>query len=194
MSDTDPIARFSEWLEEARAERSIPEPTAMTLATATKDGAPSARIVLLKAHDGNGFVFYTNLESRKGEELAANPRAALCFYWAPLLRQVRIEGGVTPVSDAEADAYFTTRDRNKQAGAWASKQSRPLASRPQLVTGVSKVEADYDEKSIPRPPFWSGWRLKPEHIEFWQEGEFRLHQRDLYTRDGSGWKHTLLYP
>jgi pyridoxamine 5'-phosphate oxidase len=191
----DPITLFGDWLAAARACAAIREPTAMTLATATRDGKPSARIVLLKQHDPRGFVFYTNLSSRKSEELKANSQAALCFYWMPLDRQVRIEGAAGPVEAAEADAYFASRDRNKQAGAWASRQSAPLKDRPTLVTEVAEIEAKYEGKPIPRPPHWSGWRLTPTHIEFWQQGDFRLHQRDLYTRDAKGgWNHTLLYP
>ena len=195
MPTDDPIALFSEWLKAANSCAAIREPTAMTLATATPDGTPSARIVLLKHHDRRGFVFYTNLLSRKGAELKVNPKAALCFYWMPLDLQVRIEGTVSPVTHAEADAYFASRERNKQAGAWASQQSQALKDRPTLVTRVAEVEATYDGRPIPRPPHWSGWRLDPSRIEFWQQGEFRLHQRDLYRRTANGgWDHSLLYP
>lgn len=190
----NPLELFSDWLIAAEACAAIAEPTAMTLATATKDGTPSARIVLLKHHDAKGFVFYTNLNSRKSEELKSNPKASLCFYWMPLDRQVRIEGTVTPVDDKEADAYFASRDRGSQVGAWASRQSQLLPARDELVKRITNVEADYAGKAIPRPTHWSGWRLLPQVIEFWQQGESRLHQRDLYTRHGDGWNHTFLYP
>lgn len=190
----NPLELFTEWLNAAKACAAIREPTAMTLATASKDGTPSARVVLLKQHDAEGFVFYTNLNSRKSAELKANPKAALCFYWMPLDKQVRIEGTVTAVDAKLADAYFASRDRNKQAGAWASLQSQTLASRPELVTRLAEIEAAYEGKPIPRPPHWSGWRVSPASIEFWEQGDFRLHTRDLYTRRGDGWSHTLLYP
>lgn len=190
----NPIELFSGWLAAAEACASIREPTAMTLATATPDGTPSTRIVLLKQHDERGFVFYTNMDSRKSRELKANPKASLCFYWMPLDRQVRIDGTITAVADAEADAYFATRERGKQIGAWASLQSETLASRETLQRRIAVLEAEYQGKPIPRPPHWSGWRLSPQHIEFWQQGEFRLHQRDLYTRASNGWDHALLYP
>ena len=190
----NPIELFSDWLVAAQNEDAIREPTAMTLATATREGTPSARIVLLKQHDARGFVFYTNFTSRKSNDLHENPRASLCFYWMPLDRQVRIDGTVTPVDAQEADAYFATRERGKQAGAWASLQSQPMPSRDALVTRIAEVEHHYAGKPIPRPPHWSGWRLAPERIEFWQQGEFRLHQRDVFTRHGNGWQHTLLYP
>ncbi len=190
----DPIALFSDWLAAAKATAAIAEPTAMTLATATKGGTPSARIVLLKGHDETGFVFYGNFNSRKGGELTTNPKASLCFYWMPLSRQVRIDGAVTPVSDAEADAYFATRERNKQAGAWGSLQSQPLGSPATLIARAAEIEKQYDGQTIPRPPHWSGWRLLPQSIEFWQQGDYRLHQRDLYTRKGAEWEHALLYP
>lgn len=194
IRNDNPIELFSDWLVAAEACAAVREPTAMTLATATSDGKPSARIVLLKHHDSKGFVFYTNFESRKGSELKQNPHAALCFHWEALDRQVRVEGSVSPVEGKEADAYFATRERNKQAGAWASLQSQTLASRPELVTRIAEIEARYEGQAIPRPPHWSGWRLDPASIEFWQQGEFRLHQRDLYTKRAGGWEHTLLYP
>jgi pyridoxamine 5'-phosphate oxidase len=190
----DPIARFAQWLEAARRHAGIIEPTAMCLATADAKGKPSARIVLLKDFDERGFVFYTNLESRKSEELKANPQAALCFHWMPLMRQVRIEGNVEPVSDAEADAYFASRPRESQIGAWASRQSRPMDDRETLAQTVAQYDKQFAGKNVPRPPFWSGWRVIPESIEFWQQGEFRLHERELFTRQGKGWKVITLYP
>ena len=166
----------------------------MTLATATPDGAPSARVVLLKGFSMDGFVFYTNLTSRKGEELKQNPQAALCFYWMPLERQIRIEGMVTPVSAAEADDYFASRPRDRQIGAWASLQSQPLRDRQELEARVAELELQYANKEVPRPPHWSGWRLVPKSIEFWHQNWARLHERELYTRDDSGWVQTLVYP
>lgn len=190
----DPIAQFTQWLADAKACAAIAEPTAMTLATATRDGKPSARVVLLKAHDAKGFVFYTNFASRKGHELEENSQATLCFYWMPLDRQVRIEGRATPVSDQEADAYFASRARGKQIGAWASMQSQPLDNRATLEARIAQLTAEYEGKTIPRPLHWSGWRIAPERIEFWNQGTFRLHERDAYTRSNGGWEHTLLYP
>lgn len=190
----DPIAQFTQWLTDAKACAAIIEPTAMTLATAARDGKPSARVVLLKAHDAKGFVFYTNFASRKGHELEENPNAALCFYWMPLDRQVRIEGRATPVSDDEADAYFASRERGKQIGAWASLQSQPLDNRATLEARIAQLTAEYEGKIIPRPLHWSGWRVAPERIEFWSQGTFRLHERNVYTLGNGGWEHTLLYP
>lgn len=166
----------------------------MSLATATKEGAPSVRIVLLKKFDERGFVFFTNLTSRKGQELAENPLAALCFYWMPLTRQVRIEGRVEPVSDAEADEYYNTRMLFSRLGAWASKQSQLLPSRDMLINKLKEKELEFQGKDPPRPPFWSGFRLVPEKIEFWEEGDHRLHNRRLFTRSGSVWEECLLYP
>ncbi len=189
-----PITQFEAWLSDAKACKAITEPTAMSLATVGAGGKPSARIVLLKAIDERGFVFYTNLESRKSNEIKSNPNAALCFYWMPLDRQVRIEGRVEPVSKEEADAYFASRARESCIGAWASQQSRPLSSRNVLVKAVASFTAKFAGKDVPRPDFWSGWRLVPEMIEFWQQGEARLHEREVYTRDGKGWEITRLYP
>ncbi len=189
----DPIKKFADWFGQVQS-AGIKEPTAMTLATATAAGMPSARIVLLKAYDARGFVFYTNLASRKGEEMAANPHAALMFYWPALDKQVRIEGTLSPVSDAEADAYFASRERHRQAGAWASLQSQPLDARETLVARVNEIEKKYEGKDIPRPPHWSGTRLAPLRIEFWHQRDARLHDREVYTRTGDGWSHTLLYP
>lgn len=188
-----PIKKFTQWFEQAQL-AGVKEPTAMTLATATAEGVPSARIVLLKAHDERGFVFYTNLSSRKGREITANPQAALVFYWAALDKQVRIEGTLSPVSDAEADAYFASRERHKQAGAWASLQSEPLDARETLVARAAAIEKHYEGQPIPRPPHWSGTRLTPSSIEFWHQRDARLHEREIYIRTSDGWSHTLLYP
>lgn len=190
---SDPIALFAAWMDEAR-EKEPRDPNAMALATVDGSGQPSARMVLLKGTDERGFVFYTNLESRKANELAANPKAALCFMWKSLVRQVRIEGAVEPVSEAEADAYYASRPRDSQIGAWASKQSRVLSRRLELERAVAKYAAKFALGSVPRPPFWSGFRLVPERLEFWRERPFRLHERILYVRDGKGWKSDHLYP
>ena len=192
----DPIAKFADWFAAAQRHEGVLDATVMTLATATNDGIPSARIVLLKDHGANGFVFYTNFDSRKGTELKLNPKAALCFYWAAMDRQVRIEGNVTPVSDAEADTYFAGREREKQIAAWASHQSEPLESREELQGRVDALTKEYDGKTVPRPPHWSGWRLTPHSLEFWHQGQFRIHEREIFTREsvGSAWQHTLLNP
>ena len=166
----------------------------MSLATIEEREQPSARIVLLKAFDERGFVFYTNYQGRKGRHLLAHPRAALCFYWAPLDIQVRVEGAVTKVSDDEADAYFSTRARLSQIGAWASKQSEPLETPDALDKRVREYEKKFEGKTVPRPPFWSGFRVAPERIEFWKGKPNRLHERHLYTRDGDRWKIETLYP
>ena len=191
---TDPFARFLEWMNEAWTHE--PEDAnAMTLATATADGTPSARIVLLKGADARGFVFYTNLESRKGEELAANARAALLFHWKPLGRQVRIEGRVEHVSDDEADAYYATRPRISRLGAWASDQSRPLSQRAVLERRLAEFEAIYPGEDIPRPPHWSGFRVVPARFEFWQNMPYRLHDRTVFTRSPGGtWVVGKLFP
>jgi pyridoxamine 5'-phosphate oxidase len=198
MAESDPFAKFNEWM--AAAEQSEPnDPNAMTVATATADGAPSARIVLLKGIDAvgvgrRGFVFFTNRESRKGGELAANPRAALLFHWKTLGRQIRIEGGIEQAADAEADAYYATRARNSRLGAWASDQSRPLASRAELERRLAEYEARYPGEEIPRPPYWGGYRLIPARFEFWQNMPFRLHDRTTFTRSDEGWTVGKLYP
>ena len=192
----DPFARFATLLARARA-AGLPEPTAMTLATATRDGRPSARMLLLKGVDERGFVFYTNLGSRKARELTENPVAALCFFWAAQETQVRVEGPVEPVSDAEADEYFASRPRGSQEGAWASRQSEPLAAREELEARLREVAERYAGREVPRPPHWSGFRLLPERIEFWFGRSSRLHDRELYTRAASapgGWRVTRLYP
>jgi pyridoxamine 5'-phosphate oxidase len=192
----DPILLFQQWLAEAQAlpREQVPEPTAFALATAAENGQPSIRMLLLKGVDRGGFVFYTNLESRKGRELAANRRAAMDFHWAPLERQVRIEGRVTPVSDLEADAYFATRARGSQIGAWASRQSRPMERATDLDTRVAEFERKFEGKEIPRPPFWSGFRLDPSAIEFWTGRPNRLHERQQFVREADGWRVQLLYP
>jgi pyridoxamine 5'-phosphate oxidase len=172
----------------------MPEPTAFALATVNEDGQPSVRMLLLKEVDDRGFVFYTNLESRKGGELAKNRRAAMNFHWAPLERQVRIEGRVTLVSDDEADAYFATRERGSQIGAWASRQSRPMERAGDLDVRVAEIEKRFEGRDVPRPPFWSGFRLVPAAIEFWAGKPSRLHDRQLYTREGDGWRVAILYP
>ncbi len=190
---TDPHALFAEWMAEAT--RSEPnDPNAMCLATATPDGRPSARMVLLKGQDERGFVFYTNLDSRKGGELAANPRAALCFHWKTLARSVRVEGPVEPVSPEEADAYFASRPRPSRIGAWASKQSRPLEGRWALEKAVAEYTLKFGLGEIPRPPHWSGFRVLAERIEFWRDMPFRLHERRVFHRTDEGWREELLYP
>jgi pyridoxamine 5'-phosphate oxidase len=191
----DPFALFATWYTDAQASEPK-DANAMTVATADPAGRPSARILLLKDADERGFVFYTNFESRKGDELAVNPFAALCFHWKTLARQVRVEGPIVKVSDAEADAYFESRARLSQTGAWASRQSQPLASREALLGAVREFEAEYENRDIPRPPYWTGARVVPLRIEFWQDGDFRLHDRFVYSRssEGSAWTITRLNP
>jgi pyridoxamine 5'-phosphate oxidase len=189
----DPFLLFDAWMAEAvRGEPN--DPNAMTLATASPGGRPSARIVLLKGWDRDGFVFYTNTQSRKGDELAANQAVALLFHWKSLLRQIRIEGRAVPVSAGEADAYYASRPRVSRLGAWASDQSRPLAARAELEARVAAMEARYPGEAIPRPPHWSGYRVRPESFEFWQDMPFRLHDRLVFTRYGEQWQTGRLYP
>ncbi len=191
--EKNPIKRFAELFEKMQ-KTDVREPAAVTLATATSDGKPSARVVLLKGFDENGFIFYTNLESRKAKELRANPFAALCFYWEPIHYQVRVEGPVERVSEDEADSYFASRARGSQIGAWASKQSSTLKNLEELDSRFKKYEKDFEDKPIPCPPFWSGFRLAPQRIEFWQRRENRLHVRELFTKDRHNWLISTLYP
>lgn len=190
---TDPISLFDEWYAAAGASEPS-DPNAMTLATADRDGRPSARMVLLKRHGTDGFTFYTNLSSRKAEELKANPHAALLFHWKSLRRQIRIEGPVALVGAAQADAYFATRSRESQLGAWSSDQSRPLASRAELESRFAAAMERFAIGDVPRPPGWSGYRLTPERFEFWTDRPHRLHERRLFLRDGDGWRESMLYP
>jgi len=193
MAEKDPIRRFQDWF--AEAEQSEPDlPNAVAVATADTAGRPSVRMVLLKDVDHRGFVFYTNFESRKGRELAANNRAALLFHWKSLQRQVRVEGPAAPVSDAEADAYFATRDRGAQVGAWASEQSRVMEGRLDLEKRVATFGAKFGFGKVPRPPHWSGYRVMPETMEFWSEGKFRLHEREVYVKEGDSWRVDRLFP
>lgn len=189
---TDPHALFDRWLSEAEASEPN-DPNAMALATVNASRQPSVRMVLLKGHD-DGFVFYTNQTSRKADDLAATMRAGLLFHWKTLRRQVRVEGPVTPVTDAEADAYFATRGRLSRLGAWASDQSSLLPDRATLEARLAEVTARFEGSDVVRPAHWSGYRVTPETIEFWEDGDYRLHNRRLFTRNGDGWTEGLLYP
>jgi len=191
--DPDPIDQFHNWFENA-IDADLYEPNAMILATATPEGRPSARTVLLKGYDERGFVFYTNYEGRKADELEANPACALLFYWGELERQVRIEGRAGRLSGSESDIYFASRPRGSRIGAWASEQSRTVASREILEDRVRSLESEYEEREIPRPPFWGGYRVEPDAIEFWQGRENRLHDRLVYRRNGGAWKMERLQP
>jgi pyridoxamine 5'-phosphate oxidase len=190
---TDPFQLFDSWFAEARTSETN-DAEAMALATSDARGQPSVRMVLLKGHGPDGFVFYTNEESAKGRQLTANPSAALLFHWKSLRRQVRIEGRVERVSDAEADAYFATRGRDSQLGAWASDQSRPLESRPVFEARFEKMKERFEGQDVPRPPYWGGYRVIPDRIEFWSDRPHRLHERRLFTLANGGWTEGLLYP
>ncbi len=192
MTD-DPISLFDAWFAEAKLSEPN-DPEAMALATVDPAGCPSVRMVLLKGHGAAGFIFYTNLDSRKGDELAANPNAALLFHWKSLRRQVRIEGPVEAVSDAEADTYFASRGRDSRLGAWASDQSRPLPDRETFAARFAEMEARFEGAEVPRPPRWSGFRVVPTRIELWSDRAHRLHERRLFVRTGEGWSEGMLYP
>ena len=196
LPPADPIVRFNALLDEAkRVDRAIlPEPTAFALGTVGPDGQPAVRILLIKQVDARGFVFYTNSQSRKGRELSATGKAALCFHWQPLEQQVRVEGPVSRVTDAEADAYFARRARLSQIGAWASRQSQVIDPPGELERRVAEFEAKFAGQQVPRPPHWGGWRVTPVAIEFWQNMDNRLHVRHKYTRDGERWRVETLYP
>jgi pyridoxamine 5'-phosphate oxidase len=191
---TEPFDRIAEWLEEAKLHPQIKEPTAMSLATANAQARPSVRTVLLKGLDARGLTFFTNSTSQKGEELHQNPQACLNFYWMPLLRQIRATGRVEKVSEAESDAYFASRRRGSQIGSWASLQSQKLESPALLQQRIAEYEQHYEGKEVLRPPHWYGWRVIPDEVEFWQEGEYRLHHRERYCRVGEGWAKEWLYP
>lgn len=189
----NPFPLFEDWL--AEAEKSEPSyANAMTLATSGKNGRPAARTMLLKGVDERGFVFFTNSNSHKGQNLAENPQAELLFYWKSQKRQVRVSGNVEQVTAEEADAYFATRPRNSQIGAWASRQSQELDSRETFEKAFADIQEKYEGQDVPRPPHWNGYRVLPDHIEFWMEVEFRLHRRYLYERDGENWTKKMLYP
>ena len=191
--DPHPMKQFGVWMAEA-INAQIPDATAMTLSTVDGAGQPSGRIVLLKGVDARGFVFYTNYESRKGRDLLATKRAALCFYWKSLKRQVRVEGPAAPVEAEEADAYFASRDRGSQLGAWASLQSQPLPSREVFEQRIAEFEAKFEGVDVPRPPHWSGFRVVPEMVEFWYGARYRLHERQRHERVDGAWRRLMLYP
>ncbi|USU07830.1 pyridoxamine 5'-phosphate oxidase [Sphingomonadaceae bacterium OTU29MARTA1] len=192
MAD-DPFALFDSWYADAR-DSELNDPNAMALATVNGEGQPSVRMVLLKGHGPDGFVFYTNREGRKAADLAAVPKAALLFHWKSLRRQIRIEGPVTLATDAESDAYFASRSRDSQLGAWASDQSRPLADRDTFEARFAEMTERFEGGDVPRPPHWGGYRVTPRVIEFWQDRAHRLHERRVFTRSGSDWSEGLLFP
>lgn len=191
---SEPFEKFSQWFEKACSTKEIIEPTAMCLATVNDQNIPSARMILLKKFDERGFCFFTNLTSRKGQELAKSSNVALCFYWGVLGLQIRIEGCINPVSEQEADDYFASRRRDSRIGAWASKQSQEMQNWQEFQERIASVTKEFEGKEVTRPSFWSGFRVVPKVIEFWQEGEFRIHQRDVYERFEDGWKVKMIYP
>jgi len=191
--ENDPFTKFGAWFGEAEANEPN-DPNGMALTTVSAAGRPATRMVLLKGWDERGFVFYTNLESRKADEIRANKQVAILFHWKSLRRQIRIEGAVSPVTAAEADAYFASRRRVSKLGAWASDQSRPLPSRAIFESRVAEMEKRFPGEDVPRPPNWAGWRVTPDYFEFWQDREFRLHERIIFTRAGEGWETGMLYP
>ena len=193
IDEDDPIALFETWLSVA-GETEPNDPHAMSVATVDASGLPDVRIVLLKGLDARGFVFYTNAQSAKGQQLLGQGKAALCFHWKSQKRQVRVRGAVEPVSAAESDAYFASRARGSRIGAWASDQSRPVAGREALMAKTAETEDRFEGEDVPRPAHWYGWRVKPESIEFWQDGAFRLHDRIVFRRDDNDWSKTRLYP
>ncbi|MES2987529.1 MAG: pyridoxamine 5'-phosphate oxidase [Pseudomonadota bacterium] len=190
---TDPFALFDSWYAEAR-ETELNDSNAMALATVGADGQPSVRMVLLKGHGPDGFVFYTNRESRKAQELGEGSKAALLFHWKSLRRQIRIEGDVSFATDAESDAYFASRSRDSQLGAWASDQSRPLVDRETFEARFAEMQKRFEGMDVPRPPHWGGYRVTPHTVEFWQDRAHRLHERRVFTRSGEGWSEGMLYP
>jgi pyridoxamine 5'-phosphate oxidase len=193
---SEPFLWFNEWMNKAKSNPNIKEPTAMALATVNDDNKPSVRMVLLKKFDEDGFCFFTNLTSRKGKELANNKNVALCFYWQEFGYQIRIEGPTQKVTIKEADDYFISRRRGSQIGAWASKQSQPIENPDDFIKRIKQVSKDFENQEVPRPPFWSGFRVIPEMIEFWEEGEFRIHKRVIYrkSKEAKSWKVEELYP
>ncbi len=189
-----PFEKFSSWFEEAKATKNIVEPTAMCISTVGENGCPSSRMILLKKYDERGFCFFTNLTSRKGKELSENQNVALCFYWGALGKQIRIEGEVEKVTQKEADDYFASRRRGSQIGAWASKQSCEMQEWSEFEDRIEEITKNFEGQDIPRPPFWSGFRVVPKRIEFWLEGEFRIHRREVYDRVDNGWELKKFYP